>query len=206
MRFAIVLTATLFGATAPGCNPYDPSLPDVPFRCGTEEPRCPDSYTCVEHSASQQLCERENADNAPDAGVGPDGSSSFVCNDDSEIERNDSISDPTITPIPTLDDKYELAGLAICPDTDIDVFRFSIDQTGKNVRVEITFNAGNGELLLDVLNSTGVSIRSGSPVTGDAGLVRAEVANLPAGTYYAQVRAPAGTENNYGIFIQTTGP
>lgn len=205
MRFLIVLSALLV-AGAVACNPYDPSLPDVPFRCGTEEPRCPEQYVCVEHAPGQQLCERENAGNVPDAGGGGDGSSSFTCNDDSEIEQNDSISDPTITPIPTLDDEYELVGLAICPDTDVDVFRFSINETGKNARAEISYNAADGELLLDVLNSTGVSIRSGSPVAGDANLLRAEVANLPAGTYYAQVRAPAGVQNNYGIYIVTTGP
>ena len=53
----------------------------------------------------------------PDAGE-------FVCNDDSEIELNDTIGTATPTPIPAASDTYELFGLAICPSADADVFRF----------------------------------------------------------------------------------
>ena len=36
-----------------GCNTFDPDLGDEPFRCGAEEPRCPDGYECDE---STQVC------------------------------------------------------------------------------------------------------------------------------------------------------
>ena len=37
------------------CSPYDPSLPSAPFLCATDEPRCPDGFTCVA-DGKQMVC------------------------------------------------------------------------------------------------------------------------------------------------------
>jgi len=205
MRFATLLFAALAAASS-GCNSYDPDLGDRPFRCGSDSPRCPDGYECMEYSPSEQVCERTAGGATPDGGANGAGDARpFVCNNDSELEPNNALNMATLTPIPNQSDDYRLVGLAICPDTDVDVFRFSIDVTGKNARADLTYQSSTGELLLDILNSTGISIRQGTPAGGNADLLRAEVPNMPSGIYYVQVRAPAGIQNNYSIEIVTTG-
>jgi len=58
-----------------------------------------------------------------------------------------------------------------------------------------------------MLNSTGVTIRTGVPVGGDNGKLRADVANMAAGTYYAQIKGMSGTTAEYGLTVLTTsGP
>jgi hypothetical protein len=187
------------------CSPYNPDLGDLPFRCGQDEPRCPDGYVCDE-SGTPAVCRSEGQASGADARPSSGDGGNLSCNDDSQLEPNDSITDPTITPIPDFGPDYELVALAICPDTDVDVFRFRIDVTGKNATVDVTYNSTRGTLVLDILNSTGVSIRQGAPAGGNNDVLRAEVANLPSGVYYARVGGAAGATNNYSISIKTTGP
>lgn len=204
--FEVAIGAAALVAAA-GCDSYNPDLGNAPFRCGTSEPRCPSGYECVQASESEQVCVKKGSNREqPDAGSDeePDARP-FTCNDDSEIEPNESLANPFPTPIPEFQDEVSYVGLAICPDDDIDVFRFGIDQSGKNLRVDLSYQSNQGELLLDVLNSNGSSIRMGTPASGDPDLLRAEIPNMPQGTYYVQVRAPAGIQNNYGIDIVTTG-
>ena len=192
---------------AASCDPYSPNLGNTaPFRCGTDDPRCPEGFACVEYSPSQQLCEKEDSAAIPDSGPGQIDSGPFECGRDSQIEPNESITDPTITPIPDFGPEYELVGLQICPDTDIDVFRFRTDVVGKNVTVRLVHNAGAGTLALDILNSGGVSITAGT-ATANPDVIEASVVNLPVSTYFAQVRSTeAGVENDYDIEIVTSGP
>ena len=198
------------------CNPYDPNLVDQPFRCacnvedapgcvGPDEARCPDGYECITYSAVEEICEEK--DSAPRADAGPDeiDAGPFECR--SDLEPNDSITAPTVAPIPDFGDDYELVGLQICPDTDKDIFRFRTDVVGKNVTVTLTHRSDEGLLSLDILNSGGVSIRTGVPTGDDDDVLEAAVQNLPVGTYYAQVAASAaGVENDFDIYILTTGP
>jgi hypothetical protein len=191
-----------------GCNPYDPDLGSAPFRCGTEDPRCPDGYVCDERSETEHVCVPDSTmiPDRPDAAVLLPDAAVFICNNDQQLEPNNSITMPTVTPIPDLRDDYPLGNLAICPTTDVDLFRFRVAETGKNVRVDLMFSAAKGSLLLDILNSSGVSIRSGIAVEGDPNLVRAVVNNVAADSYYVRVQATPGVENNYAIHIITTGP
>lgn len=204
MRLSTTIVLAAAAAATIGCNAYDPDLGERPFRCGTEEPRCPDGYECTEFTPTEALCERTSGSAPADGGSAAGDGRPFSCNNDSELEPNNALNMATITPIPTQASEYRLVGLAICPDTDVDVFRFSIDVTGKNVRADLTYQSSVGELLLDILNSTGTSIRQGTPAGGNTELLRAEVPNMPSGTYYVQVRAPAGIQNNYSIEIVTT--
>jgi len=206
MRGAILLAAvTALGSLAAGCNTYNPDLGSVPFRCGTDEPRCPLGYTCVTYSADEELCEQTSGGEAPDAGSQVDGGGGFTCADDGELEPNDNMDEPTDTLIPTQHDNYKLVSLSICPDTDVDVFLFGVDINGKNLRADLTYMSARGQLVLEVLNDGGDVIKSGAAVAGMPDLVRAEVPNMPLGTYFVQVRAPAGIENNYTIEIVLSG-
>lgn len=98
-----------------------------------------------------------------------------------------------------------LSDLAICPTMDQDFFEFDIAANATDVSVEIEYQSTQGRLRLDLLNGTGASIMSASPVGGNENILGVSVANLPTGTYYAQVSADQqGIENNYSIKIVTT--
>lgn len=200
-RTPVLLVA--LAALAGACNSYDPQLGAVPFRCGQDEPRCPLGYTCVSYSAEEELCEASQEDGA-DGGSEPDAGG-FSCANDGELEPNNRVEEATNTFIPSLHDTYRLVSLSICPDSDNDYFLFEVDINGKNLRADITHQSSRGQLLLDVLNNSATSIGMGMPVAGMPDMVRVEVPNLPVGTYYVQVRAPAGIQNNYTIEIALSG-
>lgn len=194
---------------ASACNPYDPNLPTEPFRCGTEEPRCPDGYKCDIRSETEQICVPENSEipsDRPDASVPEPDAMAFVCNDDSQIDNNNTIGTATQTPIPALSDDYELVGLSICPTTDVDIYTFRIDMSGKNLVVDVEYESSRGALLLDILNSSGLTITEGAILDGNPNVIRAAINDMAADIYYAQVSATPGAENNYSIHISTSGP
>lgn len=192
----------LAAAALAACNSYNPDLGAVPFRCGADEPRCPLGYTCVTYSADEELCEKTGGDEeVADAGNPADGGGDFTCADDGELEPNNNLEEPTDTLIPMVHDTYKLVSLSICPDTDVDVFLFKVDVSGKNLRADLSYQAARGQLILEVLEDGGEIIRAAEPVSGMADLIRAEVPNMPQGDYYVQVRAPADIENNYTIEI-----
>ncbi len=198
MRTFIFASLASLGLVA-ACNPYDPDLGPTPFRCGTSEPRCPDGYTCVEHSPAEQICESGVA--TVDGGDDTDGGGDITCNDDSSIEPNDSTSSAWVTPIPSTMPSVSLVQLAICPTTDKDLFRFGVEVNGKNMKATVTTDVASGPLLLQVLN--GAATIANGQATSQTEIVVA-VNNLAVGSYYVQVAANgAGVENNYTIDIVT---
>ncbi|HEY5920991.1 MAG TPA: hypothetical protein VIV11_04940 [Kofleriaceae bacterium] len=184
-------------ATAIGCSPYDPDLGAQPFFCGDGEPRCPDGYVCVERVGTDQICARE--DGVADAG----GDGNLMCSADAAMEPNDTISNPTLVPIPDVGETHMVSAV-ICPMTDIDVYRLNVDTTGKNVRVEVTYESLRGELTVDLLNSTGIPIRTATPTNNNPDKLRADFANLAQGTYYGRIK---GVVNNYAAtFLVSASP
>jgi len=183
------------------CNPYSPDLGDTPFRCGTDDPRCPSGYECIEYSDSEQICERIGL-NVPDAGPDRDGAP-LVCNDDSDIEPNDTIGQAFLTPIPSFRTCTNMVGLAVCPTTDKDLYSFRVETNGKNMRATIESEIAEGQLELKVLNGSGATIANGAAISGTQ--IQVTVPNMAVGTYYVQVGAPtdSGIENNYTIEINT---
>lgn len=169
-----------------GCDPYDPGLGQRPFRCNSSEPRCPDHYVCVEITPTEGFCELE--DTVP---PGVDGEP--TCGNDTSLEPNENIGDPTDLPIPSGGDTYSIANLTICPAADVDVYRFAIDTTGKSARVQVMYDSAGGPLEVELLNSTGVTIRTATPTGGNDDLLRADFANLAAGTYFGRVRGDQRT-------------
>ena len=195
---SIILLSLALGLLA-ACNPYDPTLGGQPFRCGTDEPRCPDGYTCHEYSPSEQICEIGNLQ--VDGGGGDDGSN-ITCNDDSSIEPNDTTGNAWTTPIPDTMPSVSLVQLAICPTTDLDLFRFRVEVNGKNMKATVTTVVADGLLSLRVLNGSGTAIATGQAIGANEIIVA--VNNLAIGTYFVEVGAgAAGVRNNYTIDIET---
>jgi hypothetical protein len=196
---SLLLTTLLAAATA-ACNPYDPDLGAAPFRCGADD-LCPDGYSCVVHSPAEKICERSGDPGGDDDGDGPDASQGVQCNDDSAIEPNDMTSNATTTPIPNLQMDVSYTELAICPDTDKDVFRFGVSATDANVRATVTAQLSDGDLSLQILNGSGAVIANGTALTSTE--LQVVVNNLAIGTYYVQVSGKDGAQNNYEIEIVT---
>jgi hypothetical protein len=59
------MRALVIALALAACSPYDPSLPPAPFLCATDEPRCPDGFTCVA-DGKQMVCVSHSV---ADAGV-----------------------------------------------------------------------------------------------------------------------------------------
>jgi hypothetical protein len=200
LRAALLAGAALAAAA---CNPYDPSLGYEPFQCGDTEPRCPLGYTCVTSADNTGVCQQTGAEEPDGGDVGS------TCNDDQAVEPNDTIEQAYDTGIPDARSSFEVVGLAVCPSTDNDLFAFQVAANGTNVVVEIDFRGVRGELTLDVLNGSGTSIATGTAVEDDNTIdtLRAQVPNLPVGTFYVKIRGAMGVQNNYDrLSIVTTPP
>ena len=99
-----------------------------------------------------------------------------------------------------------MAGVQVCPEGDVDVYQLRIDVPGKNVKVEVMHDSTAGQLVLDILNGTGMSVASGMAVGGNSNLIRAEVNNLPTGNWFARVGGAGAIRNDYDLTIEVTGP
>jgi hypothetical protein len=182
------LAALLAVIAANGCSPYDPDLGAEPFLCGTDEPRCPDGYVCVTR-VGEQVCERDAV--VGDAG----GDGNLLCSGDTN-EPNETIESSTTTPAP-------MTNAVICPASDIDIFQLDAATTGMNVRVEVGYESARGELVVDLLNSTGISVRTATRVNNDPNKLRADFENVAEGTYYGRVKG-TGALNNYSVTLIVT--
>ena len=194
--FALVLLS------AAACSPYSPDLGAAPFLCGSAAPLCPDGYTCNMASGSAGVCTK-----AGGSGVPVDGTPSN-CADDSSLEPNDSITMAWQTPVDTRKN-FPLSMLAICPDGDKDTYSMAITVANENIEVLVDFDVTGAALQGAILNSGGTAIANAMPITGSPGHIRAYVANVPVGTYYAQVFGPISgspATNNYNLTINITGP
>jgi len=194
MRITLLLAPFLLAAA---CNPYDPDLGETPFRCGPDD-SCPSGYECVD-----QVCQRPGADPGDDdQEPGPDASE-FTCNDDSQVENppNDDIEHATTTRIPSFQMTDSYGQLAICPDTDKDLFRFGVNVANVNVRATVTATLADGDLQLQILNNAGAVIANGTALTSTE--LQVVVNNLAISNYFVQVTGKNGSRNNYEIEIVT---
>lgn len=195
------------------CDPFEPVQ-------GTEGAACYPNGTCNDglvclSDLCVYLADAGPIDavpiGVPDAAQPDAAPQPFICNDDGAIDDNNTLPTATLTPIPDIRNDYELVGLSICPDFDVDIFQFRADVTAPTVRVDIRYRPEYGDLLVELLDSGGLSVASGvitGPYPSDPELVQQQILlnDVPADTYYALVRAPPGVENNYSIFMQVTEP
>lgn len=197
----LALATLAMGSLA--CNSFDPNLGNSPFRCGTDSPRCPDNYTCVTYSAADEICESnrgatDQADSGP--GNGDADPQNFICNNDSEIEPNNSIDDPLVTFIPA-SGVFRLVSLAICPSGDQDFVQFDIDANGVDAVVEIEYMSNRGTLGLELLTGNGTILSTGAAPGGNTDILRVAIPNIPQDTYFARVFGDPGVQNNYSFEI-----
>jgi len=188
--------AALFVLALVACNPYDPQLGDEPFRCGTDEPRCPDGYVPREDTPTYCVCVRGAL--AGDAGV-------YLCSGDGPHEPNETTEKATVTPIGPLNDTYEYPNGALCPASDVDTYQLNVPQAGTLITVDVTFDTKRRAPQVDVLGPDGASIHPSvnpTPITGHVvATARTELANRD---YYVQL---SGTQEvNYTIRIVITAP
>ena len=197
-RSARALGALALGAAAlaAGCNPYDPDLGDHPFKCGTSDPRCPDGYTCN----ASNVCERSGG-TSPDGGGNADASH-VMCGTDTSLEPNDDISHALQTPVRTTQSDYQLALLAICPSTDLDLYGFTTTQVGANVNITLTYQPSQGQLNMKLLTRQGVAAGFDGVPSGNTIVISTN--RLSIDEWYVQVSAAAGVENNYDLDISVT--
>ena len=204
--FVTLLAIATMALGLSACNSFDPNLGATPFRCGTDSPRCPDNYTCVTYSADDEVCEANSGavarfDSGP---VGDGDPMGLTCNNDIEIEPNNSIDDPTLTTIPS-SGPFRLVSLAICPTGDQDYFQFVIESNGVSVVVEIEHMSNRGLLGLELLKGDGSILATGSPVSGNPDLIRVPSPNIPQDTYFVRVfPSETGIQNNYSLEISLT--
>jgi len=196
--FTSLLSAVPLALLVAGCNPYDPQLPAVPFKCGGTPPiSCPDGYTCNKPGDSTGVC-------VTGGDIGPDASTAFVCSDDGSLEPNDVPNRAFVTPIPSAGPKYSLLGLALCPQGDLDHFQFGVTANGTNLQAQVVSVADRGTLQLNLLAPNGMVIATGLSDAATPQLVKLEVSNrLAVGTYVIQVKSPDNRENNYDLSIKT---
>jgi hypothetical protein len=193
------VAASLASFCGTGCSPYDPDLGDIPYKCADQEPFCPGGYTCLPQG-TERFC-------VSSGGVGVDsggGSGSGLnCAEDSTTEgpnMNDDISHAYATPVEQSRNTISFAGLVICPMGDRDTYAITLLTQGSIEAVVTT--EGGAPVQVNLLNSGGANLMSGT--SNGTMSIRAFVANVPAGQYYAQAFATATAENRYKLTINVT--
>ncbi len=181
---------------AAACSPFDPSLGDAPFLCGTDDPQCPDGYTAV--NVTSVRCECHLAA----GGGGPNTGSCSNFNSDAS-EPNDSSATATATPIGAANTAV-FQNASICPSTDEDYYQMQIDRTGTTMMVQVTYE-GADKPTVDILDPSGVSV---SPtITPGTGSVTALYTSRVSGKHYALVKAGTTLQSvNYSLHLSITPP
>lgn len=177
------------------CNPYDPNLGDSPFKCGTDEPRCPSGYVAV--GVSPQ-CKCLSAAIAPDAA--PPGYFCIFDPSDTADGRNDTAAtaatvDVELNPVINLE-------RSICPAGDEDHYALQAPRPDTLIVVRVTFDITRAAPGVDITNQEGASLM---PTRGsEVGVVTAEHRTTYPGIYV--VKVIAGEEVNYTMRLMVTPP
>jgi len=194
----LALALLLAAATSLGaCSPYDPNLGDRPFKCGVNDPKCPDGYACV-GTGSNAVCV---SDSAEDANMKADASH-VKCGTDTSLEPNDDIPHAVQTPVRNSQADYKLAQLAICPSTDIDIYGFTTTAVGQQTTITMTYDASQGQLLMVLLTSQGQP--AGFTATPSGNTLVISTNRLSVDQWYVQVSAATNVENNYDLDINVS--
>lgn len=181
-RFGLFATMLVAGQ---GCTPFDPEIPNGSFRCGPDN-ACPSGHTCV----SGQCASAGGGDR-------PDGGTNSGCQSEgAPLEPNDTLANAFVTPVARTMNTFELADVAVCPASDIDMYKVDVAVNNTNLVVEVTFSPSGPALSMEVQTSNGTVITRGQVIEGG---LRATVPNLAQGFYYVSVSASGPTGNGYRV-------
>lgn len=195
MRALFVTSIVVGGALATGCSPYEPDLGPSPFKCGMDEPRCPDGYMCNEAAAGGPACEKIGGGGNTMVDAPPSG---FECANESGIEPNDSTATAFNTPVADSRQDFTLGPVSICTDGDRDYYRINLTQTA-NVEVSTMWDSGMPvNIALVSMNDTQLAV--GTATTEMS--LRACAVALPPNVYFAKASAGVGVKNNYRLSIK----
>ena len=197
-RNSIVAVACGLGAAAlANCSPYSPDLGAAPYLCAAQEPRCPDDYSCVDDGTGREVCLAAGGA-VPDGGV-DGGGDGFQCADDGNLEPNDTIANAFATDVGINAAMRIYGPLAICPETDVDLFSISVGTGNPGLEFITRWDSGD-PVSVQLLNSVGSELANGTAMGTNAR--RACATNLPMGTYFAKAFSSASKKNNYRIEIR----
>ena len=121
--------------------------------------------------------------------------------DPDRFEENDTLTTATAVrsdaATGTLTGDVSLEGLSVHSDNDVDLFAFTTIADGTSAhRITIAYRHGDGDLVLDVLDSEGLQVAT---TTGDNGYADVSLDGLAADTWYARVTGFEGDTNYYDI-------
>ena len=185
-----------------GCDPYDPNLGNVPFRCSNDvNPQCPEGYDCViQNEEGDKFCVAQNLILPPE--VDSPDSSGLICVPDDEPTNNDSRAN-AVSLTPTSSTRIG----SICPNIDVDFYSFQVFEPGTSLDVTLSYLTDFGALTLSVQRSTDIEpLTTGVPLSTDDDntSIIASATGLAEGLYFIIV-SPEGDEpvdeNNYTITL-----
>jgi len=189
----------MLGIVLIGCNPYDPNLPNIPFRCGDTEPMCPSGYACN----ADNECEKSD-EGVPDAAPA-DGS----CSD--PAEPNNMMAAATETHVWNQIPDIQLEELSLCPSMDADYFHLiqpqncgGVGPACPNLEVLVEFEDLSVTPTLAILNFSGAPVAMGG-TTSTPGQMKAVLANVAQNQYYVRVTSQA-VLGHYRLTIDGNGP
>ena len=123
------------------------------------------------------------------------------CHDDSLVtgdpEGNDALAAATPTDIGTGAVVFNSANLSICPDSDVDLFALqpkSID----TIEARVVYDPSFGHLRLRLVDAGGTELAIDD---SDGRVLRLRYQHDMAETFFVEVSATEGAENNYSLQI-----
>jgi hypothetical protein len=181
------------------CSPFDPDLGNAPYLCAGQEPRCPESYMCLDDGAGRAVCVQPGGI-LPDAGPdGPPGG--FECAPDGMLEPNNAIGEAYQTDVGINAPSRAFGPISVCPEGDRDHYQINLVAANKGIEVITRWETGM-PVTCAILNQAGTSVNNCTAMGQNAR--RACVANLttpgsPSGIFYAVAFSPMSHRNNYKI-------
>ncbi len=185
----------LLALLASACNPYDPDLGDIPFQCGTDEPRCPEGYVSVDVTVIR--CECQLASIAEPPGGGP-----YECIEDVQ-EPNGTVATAFVTPVGELNVSATIHA-SVCPADDEDHLSFQVARASTVVRLDTHFDLERPAPTVEILRADGASIDHTTIAGATPGVLVTTMPPPPPGRYVIRVRA--SREVNYRVEITTFPP
>lgn len=174
------------------CTPYQPELGTAPYLCGDVEPRCPQSYECVEDEDQVEVCVRGEL--PPDRPI--------HCADDTALEPNDTIATAASVPAGS---SFTISELSICPAGERDTFEVALSD-GQSIEVIATFARDAQPLDGSILNLAGVPIARATPRGEPPTSLRAVATGLTGGRYFVQIFGINDSKGSYDLAVKISGP